>query len=132
MQVVGTPYYMAPEQIRGENVDGRADVYALGGLLYTAVTGVSPFVAETPSDVLAQHLNNEPRPMRERVPGLTVSQELEDLVARALRKDPEQRQPSMSALAGELAACLAIEEARSRQTGRAKKAVKARKRRRAA
>ena len=132
MQVVGTPHYMAPEQIRGESVDARADVYAFGGLLYTALTGTSPFAAATPSEVLAKHLSCEPPPMRERLPGLTVSAELEQVVLRALAKDPAQRQPSMTALAEELTACLALEDSRARRSTRVKKVVKARKRRRAA
>ena len=53
----GTPYYIAPEQIRGEvNIDGRADIYALGATLYHMVTGRVPFEAETPSEVMKKHL----------------------------------------------------------------------------
>jgi serine/threonine-protein kinase len=53
----GTPYYIAPEQIRGEiNIDGRADIYALGATLYHMVTGRVPFEADTPSDVMRKHL----------------------------------------------------------------------------
>lgn len=56
----GTPYYIAPEQIRGEvNIDGRADIYALGATLYHMVTGRVPFEAETPSEVMKKHLKEE-------------------------------------------------------------------------
>jgi serine/threonine-protein kinase len=57
--LVGTPYYMAPEHIRGEAVDSRSDIYALGALMYKAIVGVPPFWANTPVAVLTKHLNEE-------------------------------------------------------------------------
>ena len=59
----GTPYYIAPEQIRGEvDIDGRVDIYALGGTLYHMVTGRVPFMAENPADVMKKHLREELTP----------------------------------------------------------------------
>ncbi len=53
----GTPYYIAPEQIRGEvNIDGRVDIYALGATLFHMVTGRVPFEADKPSDVMRKHI----------------------------------------------------------------------------
>ena len=56
--LVGTPYYMAPEHIRGDQVDARSDVYALGALMYKAIAGVPPFWATSPVAVLTKHLND--------------------------------------------------------------------------
>jgi serine/threonine-protein kinase len=129
-QIVGTPYYMAPEQIAGITVDGRADVYALGGLLYTALTGVAPFSDGTQNEVLAQQLHAAPMPMREQNPGLSVSDALEAVVQKALRKCPSERQASMGELAAEL--CAALEEGSERPARRSKKKARTRKRRPAA
>jgi serine/threonine protein kinase len=60
--ILGTPYYMAPEHIRGDKVDARADVYAMGATFYKALTGVPPFVAPTPMGVLTMHLTGSLRP----------------------------------------------------------------------
>jgi tetratricopeptide (TPR) repeat protein len=85
----GTPAYAAPEQIRGEPVDGRADLYSLGCLLYELVTGRPPFVGAKTDDVLHQHLFDSPRPM-----GFFVSRVpagLDALVLQLLAKSPSAR-----------------------------------------
>jgi serine/threonine protein kinase len=61
--VLGTPYYMAPEQIKGEAIDHRSDIYSLGGLLYTMISGRPPFKAPTPLAVMAMHLTNPVPPL---------------------------------------------------------------------
>jgi hypothetical protein len=87
--LVGTPAYMAPEQLNGEVVDARADVFALGVLLYELATGQHPFEAPTPLGTIARVLESEPRPIE------TVRPEVPDAlaraIARALRKAPAQR-----------------------------------------
>ncbi len=60
--LIGTPQYMAPEQIRGEQVDGRTDVYALGAMLYEMVTGRLPFEGPTVMAILSRHLTDTPEP----------------------------------------------------------------------
>jgi hypothetical protein len=91
-QWVGTLDYVAPEQIRGERVDARADVYSLGGVLYFMLTGRVPFERETDQAKLWAHLaDTPPRPSKAR-PELAV--ELDAVVLRALAKDPAQRYPS--------------------------------------
>ena len=55
--VIGTPYYMSPEQIRAEDLDARSDLYSLGALIYRALSGEHPFAATTPVAVLTQHLD---------------------------------------------------------------------------
>ncbi len=100
--LVGTPYYMAPEQIRGESITPASDVYALGALLYACLTGTVVFDAATPMGVLTRHLTEEPEPPNSRVPQLKLSQGFERIVMMALAKDPSARFPSAHALQGAL------------------------------
>ena len=83
-QSLGTIDYVAPEQIRGEQVDGRADLYSLGCLLHECLTGKPPFSRPTDSAVLYAHLEEEPPA----APGL------EDVMRTALAKEPDERFPS--------------------------------------
>jgi hypothetical protein len=91
-QWVGTLDYVAPEQIRGERVDARADVYAAGGVLYFMLTGHVPFERANEHAKLWAHLADPPPLPSERRPELPAA--LDAVVARALAKDPGQRQPS--------------------------------------
>jgi serine/threonine-protein kinase len=93
--VPGSPKYMAPEVIRQEDVDGRADIYALGIMLYHMLVGRVPFDAENPLDILMAHLHNAPPPLAQVRPNARVPRELEALVMRCLEKKPEQRFANM-------------------------------------
>ncbi|ROO82960.1 serine/threonine protein kinase [Actinocorallia herbida] len=97
---IGTPSYMAPEQFRNEEVDGRADLYSLGCLLYALASGRPPFVADSVPALLYQHLNAAPRPLTEVRPGFPA--DLAAYVAQLLAKDPAGRPPSGRILAGAL------------------------------
>jgi serine/threonine-protein kinase len=90
--VLGTPYYMAPEQVRGESLDGRADVYSLGATLYRVLTGEPPFDAPSPMSVLAKHLTDDVVPPRSRAPALPP--EADRIVLRAMAKSRDQRYAS--------------------------------------
>jgi eukaryotic-like serine/threonine-protein kinase len=106
---VGTPEYMAPEQLRGGLVDQRADVYALGSVLYESLTGRVPHEADTPYEVAALVLT-EPVMPPSRI-NEQISAELEQVVLTALAKHPEERYPDMRSFA------LALNSAaRSRRT----------------
>jgi serine/threonine protein kinase len=99
---LGTPAYMAPEQISGaENVDSRTDIYAAGIVLYEAVTGTVPFAGATLFDLMRAHLEEAPRPPRERRPDLPASYEA--VILQALAKDPSHRFQSATAMAQALA-----------------------------
>ncbi|MEZ4474824.1 MAG: protein kinase [bacterium] len=91
--IFGTPQYMAPEQIRGDHVDARADIYALGVLLYELISGHLPFAAGSVVEMLTKHLTAPPAPIArtgsDSDPGLA---RLEAVALRALSKDPEHRQ----------------------------------------
>jgi serine/threonine-protein kinase len=92
-KVVGTPAYMAPEQIRNEPVDARADVYALGVVLYELSTGHLPFTSERPMEVLMMHVMETPKPPSKLVPDMDA--DLESIILQALQKDPAKRQPNV-------------------------------------
>ena len=96
--VSGTPAYMSPEQARGEKVDKRTDIYALGIMLYEMLAGVVPFQADTTFGMLMKHINEPPEP----IPG--ISADLQMLINRALSKKPEHRYESAGELANEFMA----------------------------
>jgi streptogramin lyase/predicted Ser/Thr protein kinase len=89
---VGTLGYIAPEQIRGEGVDARADVYALGCLLFYVLTGVAPYRRDSDEATLYAHLHDAPPDARALEPD--VPEALARVVERALAKDPDDRYPS--------------------------------------
>jgi serine/threonine-protein kinase len=86
----GTPAYMPPEAVRGEPLDGRADLYALGCVAYYLLTGLLVFEADTGLKMVASHLQAVPVPPSRRA-GIPVPAALEDLVLRCLEKNPEDR-----------------------------------------
>ena len=91
-RLIGTVAFMAPEQITGEAVDARADLYALGAILYTMLTFRRPIQADSIAGYLARHLSEAPRPPSDVVPG--VPRGLERVCMRLLEKDPGRRYPS--------------------------------------
>ncbi len=100
--IVGSPAYMAPEQVGGRaGVDARTDVYGLGAVLYELLTGRPPFGEGCLAQVLAQVMTEPPTPVRQLAPG--VSQDLEAVCLRCLAKDPADRYPDPLALAADLA-----------------------------
>jgi serine/threonine-protein kinase len=105
--VVGTPSYMAPEQIRGLLIDPRVDIYACGVLLFELLTGTKPFRSANnePLEVCMMHLNNPVPRLADMVPGRDFGV-LEDIVTHALAKDREQRFATAGAFANALAAAL--------------------------
>jgi hypothetical protein len=88
-RISGTVAYMAPEQCRGELVDARADLYALGCILYETVVGRPPFVGQPAAQVLYQHCNERPMPPSELVEDVPAG--LETLILRLLAKEPRHR-----------------------------------------
>lgn len=93
--ILGTPEYMAPEQIRGGRVDARSDVYSLGAMAYYALCGQAPFVKDSPIGVAFAQVNEQPRPPRDLRPELPLF--LEEAILRALGKEPASRFPDAAA-----------------------------------
>ena len=97
--VCGTPEYMSPEQIRGEELDARSDVYGAGVVLYELMTGTRPFESRGPViEVLQAHLNQPPQPPRLRRPDLNLQRPLEDVCLKALAKEVDKRYRSAAEL----------------------------------
>ena len=101
-QSLGTPFYMSPEQIKGdiEAVKATSDIYSVGVILYQLLTGYLPFTGGQ-NLVFVGHLYNSPPPFAEKNPEVHVTPEVEALVLRCLEKDPKRRPPSARALAEE-------------------------------
>ncbi len=102
--IFGTPDYMAPEQAAGETIDYRADLYALGAVMYELLAGRPLFDAEESVRVMAAHLEEQPVPLSEVDGRVGASEELADLVMGLLEKDPEERPQSATDVRGRLAA----------------------------
>lgn len=97
---VGTPDYMAPEQVQGGRGDARTDIYALGAMLFEMLTGRAPFQGDNALAVMNQHLSATPQ--RPSKINSSVPSGIDGIVLKALRKDPPQRYPSAAALIEDL------------------------------
>jgi serine/threonine protein kinase len=102
---MGTPEYMAPEQAAGKPADERCDVYAVGAILYEALTGVAPYEGDNFMEVLTKKAMSEPVPVQQLRP--EVPEAVAALVLRAMARDPEERPASMEVFEYELTKCMA-------------------------
>jgi serine/threonine-protein kinase len=100
--VMGTPAYMAPEQVRAGKVDGRSDIFSLGAVLYWMCAGQKPFQGETTTSISFNVVYADPEPVRRLVPALP--EELETILSRCLAKNPEHRYATAGELARDLRA----------------------------
>jgi serine/threonine protein kinase len=93
--VMGTPQYISPEQATGAAVDARADIYALGVMMYEMLAGCLPFSSADHEDLMRQHISQVPQPPGERCPAARIPPALEELVMRCLAKPPRARPGGM-------------------------------------
>ncbi len=99
-QTMGTPDYISPEQVKGKRGDGRSDVYALGVMLYEMATGKVPFSGNNPFAIMNDRLLNNPVPPREINP--EISEQLQEVIYRALERDPKNRYGAAREMAWDL------------------------------
>ncbi|RPI47087.1 MAG: serine/threonine protein kinase [Betaproteobacteria bacterium] len=107
--LVGTPNYMAPEQVRGQPIDQRTDLYALGVIMYEMFTGVPPYVSDNPMGILYQHLEGKKVAPSEHNP--EVSPALEAVILKAMAVEPEARYQSAAQMLEDLEALMIREAA---------------------
>jgi serine/threonine protein kinase len=111
---IGTPAYMSPEQIKGEDLDGRSDIYSLGIVLYEMATGRVPFQAETPPAIFVKHLHDPlPPPSTYRS---DIPPGVESVILKSLSKEPEDRFSTVSEMSAALASGLTRPPAAARRT----------------
>lgn len=101
---IGTPAYMSPEQILGQDLDGRSDMYSLGIVLYKMVTGRTPFKAETPTAVFVKHINDRLPPPRQYNPDLP--ERVEQVIFKSLAKNRDERFTTMAEFVQALSAAI--------------------------
>lgn len=111
--IVGTPYYMSPEQILGEDVDHRTDIYSLGAVLYRLLTGVNPFLGTTPMAVFQKHLNEAPIPPHQKLPAANIPTTASDIVMKAMAKETKDRFASIEQMQEALVHALSMERGSS-------------------
>jgi serine/threonine-protein kinase len=103
-EFVGSPLYTSPEQLRGQSMDGRSDIYSLGLVAYECLTGKGAVAGETYSEVLVQHFAETPKSFSEISPGVSIPKGVEKAVFKAIEKDPAKRHATMADFKKELEA----------------------------
>ncbi|MEZ0229964.1 MAG: serine/threonine-protein kinase [Planctomycetota bacterium] len=98
--VSGSPQYLSPEQVLGDNIDGRTDLYALGIVLFELLTGAAPWTAQTMNELLRAHVSRPPRKLADARPDVAFPPALEALVASLLEKTPAKRPETAEAVIG--------------------------------
>src|ERR1700722_2857486 len=110
--VCGTPEYMSPEQARGDVLDARSDLYAVGVILYQLLTGRLPFEADSPTQVVLAHLTRPPQDPRTLAPERKIPDTLAEIVLKALAKEPKDRFQDSDDMSSALASALVVIEGR--------------------
>lgn len=105
--VVGTPEYMSPEQLAGDKLDGRSDIYSLGLVAFNCLTGKLPFPSESAQEAMTMRLTDRPRTLAEMRPDVAWAEELQAVMDRALARDSAERYQSAAQVGREFAEVVA-------------------------
>jgi serine/threonine protein kinase len=101
-QVLGTPAYMSPEQVLGNKLDARSDVYCLGVMMYHTLSGKLPILGATSAETMSRHITDPPPEFVDACPGIKIPGRLQRTVMKALKKHPQDRHQTMRELIIEL------------------------------
>jgi eukaryotic-like serine/threonine-protein kinase len=104
-EIIGTPYFMSPEQIRGDTVDARSDLYSFGALMFNVLTGQNLYTAANAVGVLTKHLTAEPDAPSQRAPQMGIDPRVDYLCRKALAREPSQRWQSAAELGAAIEEC---------------------------
>ncbi|MEN0067961.1 MAG: serine/threonine-protein kinase, partial [Myxococcota bacterium] len=115
--ILGSPHCMAPEQVRGDEVDHRVDIYAFGVLLFRCLTGVYPFQRNNVAATMMGHLNDAVPSIKSVAPEIVVPDGVEEIIARCMEKDPADRFATVDEILDELAILLNVPSSALRSTG---------------
>jgi serine/threonine protein kinase/Flp pilus assembly protein TadD len=100
--ILGTPRYMSPEQVKGEKLDARSDLYSLATVTYEMLSGVLPFQARTPQEIIVKRVYEHPRPLLSSRPHLAIPMEVEASIMKALSRERCERHESLAEFAADL------------------------------
>jgi eukaryotic-like serine/threonine-protein kinase len=106
--LIGTPYYMSPEQVRSDAVDHRTDIYSLGGTMYRMMTGHFPFDGNSPMGIMSKHLTDDLVPPSERAPDRDIPPELDRIILRAMARNRDHRYASAADMRHDLEALVGL------------------------
>jgi len=104
-EVFGSPLYMSPEQFRGKSMDARSDIYSLGCVMYRSLAGICPVTGKDVLECMYKHVNESIPPFSVTAPEAEIPERLEQIIMKALAKDPEERYASMNDLRADLEMC---------------------------
>lgn len=104
-EVFGSPLYMSPEQFRGKSMDARSDIYSLGCVMYRSLAGICPVTGKDVLECMYKHVNETIPPFSVTAPEAGIPERLEQIILKALAKDPEDRYASMNDLRADLEQC---------------------------
>ncbi|HNB23732.1 MAG TPA: serine/threonine-protein kinase, partial [Candidatus Melainabacteria bacterium] len=104
-EVFGSPLYMSPEQFRGKSMDARSDIYSLGCVMYRSLAGICPVTGKDVLECMYKHVNETIPPFSVTAPEAEIPERLEQIIMKALAKDPDERYASMNDLRADLEQC---------------------------
>lgn len=104
-EVFGSPLYMSPEQFRGKSLDARSDIYSLGCVMYRSLAGICPVTGKDVLECMYKHVNESIPPFSVTAPEAEIPEPLEQIIMKALAKDPDARYASMNDLRADLERC---------------------------